>query len=323
VVGWVIAHRIRSDLIEYSTLFIVENLVVGPAITTIQGEKYLQFIVWQRPEVPYAQYLNIVAGPLDKLFDRTIPWEDLVYSIRSFIFNILFASNNLVDLNNDDSNTLIYGIEEYEINTTSVRISADVFNDTVPYGITGPMDFVDVDGDGDLDVFMTETKTHSISELYENIGSPEVPYFSRRDVYSSIDDIMNQYLSSLPEGFLDYYNPMISQPFPSIFQFPLVYDFDSNGDLDVLVAGDTVRSLKYYEQSTQDGVTLFSEPFGVFPVGDGIASWVTDFDKDGDFDLLVNTLPDELRYFERTLDWNTRKSPPCEYALILGYIPFT
>ncbi|MEW8626776.1 MAG: VCBS repeat-containing protein [Candidatus Thiodiazotropha sp.] len=278
---------------------IVENLVVGPAITTIHGEKFLQLIVWYGRFTDLPIYRNIVAGPLDKLFDRTIPWDDLVISDRFFHFNFLPVSNNLVDLNNDGSNTLVYITQEWEINSTTFRVTDDIFNDTSTSGGTAELHFADVDGDGDLDVFRYNYKYEEL-ELYENTGSPEVPHLGLSDGYSSIDDVISQYLSSLPEGFLEYYSPLISQPFPSVYQFPLVYDFDSDGDLDVLVAGDTVRSLKYYEQSIQDGVPVFSEPFGVFPVGDGIASWVADFDNDGDFDLLVDTPPDdELRYYER------------------------
>ena len=279
---------------------VVEHLRVGPAITTIQGEKYLQFVIWERANVASSRYRNIIAGPLDKLFDRTIPWDDLVFSSRWFFFYPLGVNNNLVDLNNDGSNTLVYDGQEYDLNYPIVRLSDDIFNGTLTSSSPGSVEFVDVDGDGDLDVFMTGRKVHRRSELYENRGSPEVPYLINRGRFISIDDVMNQYLSTLPEGFLDYYIPMISRPFPSVYQFPLVYDFDSDGDLDVLIAGGATRkTLKYYEQSIQDGVPVFSEPFGVFPVGDGIASWVADFDEDGDYDLLVNTESDDLRYFER------------------------
>ncbi len=285
---------------------VVENIIVGPSITTIDDKKYLQFVAWKSPDSDFVFYQNIIVGPIERLFDRTTPWDDLIYSSQTFLFNHLSVSNNLVDLDSDGVNTLVYGVDEYDINNTPARVSTDIFDGQVPYGITGPMDFVDADGDGDLDVFMSSRKLYQINEYYENTGTPEVPVFVLD--HGNIEHTVDQYYQTLPAGFVSYFNSHFSQSFPSEYQFPLVYDFDSDGDLDLLMAGDDVRALRYYEQSSKDGTPIYSEPFDLFPVKDSNAYWVTDFDTDGDLDLLVNSVPGEIQFYKRI------NSNPIRYA---------
>ncbi len=285
---------------------VVQNITVGPSITTVENKKYLQFIVFSEVKDPDVVCQNIIAGPIDRLFDRTIPWDELVVSSQLIESDEICFGDNLVDLNNDGTNTLIHYVDEYDISGSPVRITEDIFNGDVPNGIPDPMMFVDADGDDDLDVFMSDRKIHQIHRYYENTGTPEVPLFVPD--HDHVEQAIEQYYQTLPAGFVNSYNSQFSQSFPSEYQFPLVYDFDSDGDLDLMMMGKRVRAVRYYEQSNNDGMPVYSEPFGAFPVKDSNAYWITDFDTDGDLDLLVNSAPGEMQYYERINNY------PIQYA---------
>lgn len=89
-----------------------------------------------------------------------------------------------------------------------------------------------------------------------------------------------------------------------LWSTPQVVDWDSDGDLDLLVGGEVgsgVGEIKFFERvATESFVERFGEssPFqNVTTSGPGIS--VVDWDMDGDLDLLVGNYPGTIQYFER------------------------
>jgi hypothetical protein len=261
----------------------VEQIKVGPAITVIDGKSYLQYIT---PDAQASTYRNIIAGPVDKLMDRTISWDDIIYSSQTFVLDALSNSEGvLVDLNNDGINTLIVDKSEYDIVDLPLLITDDVSDGlTVGSGTLEPPVFVDVDGDNDLDMLFINSK-YSSPYYYENTGSVAAPDFVYRDV--DIEDISEQYRQTLPSGFSEYYKSVYGY-YPNFLSHHqlLPFDFDSDGDQDVLLVYPNVL-LKYYEHSQNNGIDRYSEPFNIIPTRENEIAWITDYDSDGDLDVLT------------------------------------
>ncbi|MES9991731.1 MAG: FG-GAP-like repeat-containing protein [Candidatus Thiodiazotropha sp.] len=287
---------------------IVHRIKAGPVITTQDGLDYLQFITSTDTADTYQ---SIIAGPIDKLLDKTIPWNDIVYSNHTFrLVSQTYPLGTLVDLNNDGISTLIAGLSEYDINQSLTLISYDVFDGAVTLnGLQSDPVFIDFDDDDDLDMFITDFK-YGNRDYYENVGTPEGHSFIYRG--ENINAYLDQYAETLPPSFFDYFNSQSFFQFPYPFGYPLIFDFDEDGDLDLLMFDDDAGSLSYFEQDRSAGKTKYSEPFSTKPTGFFKASWVTDFDTDGDMDLLVITSSDEFLFFERIRNKPVQYSDPVE-----------
>jgi hypothetical protein len=310
---------------------VAERVLSRPAITTIDGKKYLQFIAETQQDGIYENY---IIGPLEKLFDLTVPFfssysylDSVIYSNSSFESHVdpnYFKNSRLADLNNDGINTLFLNGSEYAINDSLTLISDNPFSGIVENGeINSPDEFIDIDGDGDLDIIINDAKTGSIIDgygggaFYENTGTPESPYFIRRD--DDIHDIYSRYESTTLNNFLDYFHTKFNENFPSQYEYPLVYDFDSDNDLDLLMFNKFNHLITYFERSQKNGTSIYSEPFNILPVNDNAATWITDFDTDGDLDLLAQQRQEysEVLFYERI------SSNPIQYAepIILTNFP--
>jgi hypothetical protein len=301
---------------------VVDRIVAGPAITSIGGQKYLQYLARSDQD---GQYQNIIAGPLDKLLDRTISWNELIYLNQSVSIDLSFyiglysayqyALGSLVDLNDDGLNTLVISGEEYDINNNNELLSEDVFNGEVSLGADAYAKFVDVDGDGDLDLFTSSWKFgEGEGVFFENTGTPEVAAFVHRN--NDINDLLSSYYATLPEGFYDYFIDSFGYQFPSVnmpvtsYDYPVIFDFDSDGDLDLLMAGQFPGRLSYFEQSNKDGVTQYSNPYHSGPLDNQNAVWITDFDTDGDMDLLVYQGQSKILFYEKISDLSNQYADP-------------
>jgi hypothetical protein len=282
-----------------------QSIAIDLAITTLNGEKYLQFINYTDRDNTFQ---NIIAGPIEKLMDATIPWSEAVYANHEFeLISPSFPLGKLVDLNNDGINTLISGLSEYSITNTQILLFDDTFNGTVDLATynSEPL-FIDVDGDSDLDLITSDWK-YGYKDYYENVGSMNSHAFVHRG--DSADKAEAQYLLTLQPGFLDHFNDQFHYPFPSEYEYPIIADFDADGDMDLLFSSTLSHNkLKYYEQSHKEGTRYYSEPFSALPASDNDASWVTDFDSDGDLDVLIYKTQGELEFHERT-----NNNPP-QYA---------
>ncbi|KAH8072440.1 DNA-directed 5'-3' RNA polymerase [Aureococcus anophagefferens] len=156
--------------------------------------------------------------------------------------------------------------------------SANPF-DGIDVGSYSTPRFVDLDGDGDLDLVVGEQD--GTLNYYENVGSATLPsYEARTGNENPFDDI-------------DIWNG---------YSAPALGDVDGDGDLD-LVVGALDGALYYFENvgsatsPTRDRRRR-REPFDGIDVGDLSAPALADVDGDGDLDLVVGEWDGVLNYYE-------------------------
>jgi len=145
----------------------------------------------------------------------------------------------------------------------------------------GTLDLGDYDADGDLDLLVTGRSGESqFTRLYRaedslfaiQIGSNRIPLSFKvyREVQIIMDDVW--------QGATDW------------------GDYDSDGDLDILLSGITEIDLNTDERVTVPVTKVFRNKEGVFAqdfsivlpdVYNGIVEWI-DFDQDGDLDIFVS-----------------------------------
>ena len=135
----------------------------------------------------------------------------------------------------------------------------------------------DLDGDGDLDVFVVTYNTGQTVTYYENIGTPSVPQF-------------------MVQGGILFDTSSLNDAF---YVAPAFGDMDSDGDFD-LIAGitnfyDDTDNFRYFENSgvasQPEFVPLESNDLGLFFLLPNTYAYLTmpaaaDLDMDGDTDII-------------------------------------
>ncbi len=202
-----------------------------------------------------------------------------------------FAIPTQVDLDGDGDYDVIladyYGIHYYKNNGTAKNPS---FSKTgkFPFGLSDTIDFpipefVDIDGDGDLDAFLGD----GYGDMYyqQNTGTKTSPAFAA--------PIKN------PFGLTDFEDEV----------YLAFVDLDGDGDFDLLV-GTLEEPLQYFQNTGTKTAPAFAavvtNPFGL---KEGKYISIPDFadlDKDGDMDLLVGQEGGSMLYFKNT---GTKASP--------------
>lgn len=152
--------------------------------------------------------------------------------------------------------------------------------------------FVDIDADGDLDLFANHSG--SFLSYYENVGSASLPVFALRD--SLVTDSLGQSILSENQSI------------------PEFCDIDGDGDLD-LFTGRSIGSLALYENcgtATHPKFVFVTDHFANILIITGAKSSVgnrhgassirfTDFDFDGDKDLFWGDFfSSRMYYLENT-----------------------
>jgi hypothetical protein len=145
--------------------------------------------------------------------------------------------------------------------------------------------FVDIDGDGNLDVFVGGYDGKI--RFYENTGTSINPVFSLRIGTSN------------PLNGIDY--PNLSDP--------SFVDIDGDGDMDVFISGYMGGSdytvIHYYENAGTAISPSFSERTGTrnplnLSAGPLESPKFVDIEGDGDLDAFIGWYPSGLRFFENT-----------------------
>ncbi len=156
------------------------------------------------------------------------------------------------------------------------------FGITIPPAVIGFPAFVDIDNDGDLDLFLgvtIEDIEEANFQFYENTGTVTAPVFAA------------------PQQ-----NPFGLSP-AYIFALPVFADIDNDGDLD-LFTGQGYGNIKFYENIGTITDANFAEPltnpFGITPAYMFGSPAIADIDHDGDLDLFVGEYYGNMLYFKNT-----------------------
>ncbi len=143
--------------------------------------------------------------------------------------------------------------------------------------------FVDFDGDGDLDLLCAEFR--DTLQYSENVGTRTEP----------------RYRPFEPLTLTDGTQAAVELAMPT----PVAFDWDADGDADVLV-GDEDGRIAFFENSGElkDGKPLFKPPYyfrqepDLLKCGALSTPWGVDWDDDGDWDLICGNTAGYVFFFE-------------------------
>jgi len=203
----------------------------------------------------------------------------------------------LIDIDNDgdldimSANYQEYGTEFFNLNfyENIGNSSNPIFEDPVldPFGLsnnylTAPS-FVDIDNDGDLDLFAGGLGNGGFIYYAENTGAPSEPNFGP---------------ASTGAFGLNFYE---------VFSFLDLADFDNDGDFDIMVS-TYYGNFEYFENTGTPESPAFgnsiTNPFGLgdLSIADARISDWSDLDGDGDIDLMFNSAyySNQLTFVENT-----------------------
>jgi hypothetical protein len=202
----------------------------------------------------------------------------------NFVNTYQIAAPTFADLDNDGDMDLMvgeyYGALKYYKNigtNTNPSFAAPVTN---PYGLDSTENlafptFVDIDNDGDMDLFVGEYLGNF--KYFKNIGSVSSPMF---------DSASTNPFGLTPNGF---------------FAMPTFADIDGDGDMDLL-AGSYYGALMYYKNTGTATNPQFTtpqvNPFGLDSTHILANPDFVDFDNDGDMDLFVGEYYGSIQYFK-------------------------
>jgi hypothetical protein len=235
-------------------------------------------------------------------------FESPVENPFSLVATNELAAPAIVDLDGDgDLDMLVgeyYGSMQYFENIGSA--TDPLFDDPLsdPFGIDGGDNysfpqFVDIDNDGDYDLFTGTSFYDYLSYEYgttlnfqENIGTANAPQFA-----SPVE------------------NPFELESTNRRLPFPSFVDLDDDGDYDLLLGTSEYTYISYDDYSITGKMSYFEnigsasaaefaspvdDPFGLSETNLLAAPTFGDIDNDGDMDLFVGEYYGATQYFENT-----------------------
>lgn len=153
---------------------------------------------------------------------------------------------------------------------------------SVDVGFISAPAFVDIDNDGDFDVFIGSTSGSVF--FFENTGSAASASFIERT------------------GSSNPLNDSVIGGFVSDDSTPAFVDIDNDGDFDAFI-GDLFGTVHFFRNSDPDTPSFTSPPAAQNPlndvsIGNSSAPAFADFDGDTDFDCMVGELDGEVFFYE-------------------------
>lgn len=148
--------------------------------------------------------------------------------------------------------------------------------------------YVDIDDDGDLDLFIG-------SNAYTGDFAESMQFF-RNDGNSTAPSFVN--VIGLPAGLDDF---LSRRDFQKVA--PTFYDFDGDDDFDLLV-GFADGTFRYYRNDGSATNPSFNEqtgtsnPFNGVDIGSDAGPTLADLDNDGDKDVIIGRASPGIKYFK-------------------------
>ena len=201
----------------------------------------------------------------DTLFPRAAPIQTFGYNIPRFAD--LDGDNDLdlfiASLQQNQNNFLFYKnsgaatAPNYQLATPNFLTMLDAGSNSAPA-------FVDIDADGDQDLFIGNLDGQI--SFYENTGTKTSPAF--RWMTDNVANI---------------------QPHLHFSATPTFADLDADGDFDLLVGSAFGRIIFYENQGSRliPNFTFITSTFASLNLGSSCAPQFADYDRDGDLDLFI------------------------------------
>jgi len=159
---------------------------------------------------------------------------------------------------------------------TLVGLVADSADNTIDIGSYSSPDFADIDGDGDLDMFIGESGGRIY--FYRNDGDSSAP------VWTSVGLVTDSVGSTIDAGS---------------YSSPDFVDINGDGDFDLFI-GESGGRIRVYNNDGDPGTPtwqLIVQYLGYIGAGSYSAPSVVDIDGDGDFDLFIGDSNGFLYYY--------------------------
>jgi len=220
-----------------------------------------------------------------------------------------------VDINNDGDYDLVVGTRMgyarlYNNTGSASSPSFSSYGNLIESGNYSGVGFGDIDNDGDLDMAAGDSNGFAI--FYYNDGSAASPIINIT---------------------INYFNPSIISA-GDITSIEMV-DMDSDGDMDMFFSSREDESIKYYEnQGTESNPDFVSQGrlFDADTSNNYIYTSAEDLDNDGDYDLLIGGVTNqitsnEIAYFENvgnefSINWSSRNENYLNYDIGTRPVPY-
>jgi len=235
-----------------------------------------------------------------------------VFTLVTENFDTINVGDNsaptFVDIDNDGDFDLLVGevngnLNFYRNTGTAANpmfvLDPENFASSIDVGDFSTPTFVNIDNDGDFDLFVGEVDGNL--NFYRNHGTATNPVFTLvTENFASIDVGDNS--------------------------APIFADIDNDGDFDLLV-GERDGNLSFYcndGNATNHAFNFPTENFASIDVGDNSAPSFADIDKDGDFDLFVGDFNGGLNFYRNVTNRvPVAANPIPNQTLIVGGASFT